>query len=400
MSSEKNFGRALKQRYNSFFKFMERKEVYEYDAFISHAVEDKIPIANELCARLEGAGFRIWYSGQELRVGNRLAPTIESGLEKSRFGIVVLSPTYVKSKWALREFYSLLAKEKTRGTVILPVLYDITPEELALEDLVMAETFAVPASRGMDYVVRKLTESMTTLHAGSEREASSRRKRNSILLTTAGLLILAVIAAVFLFNSRKDAIPGDATVRRIIESRIQTLTRAAEQDKKMAGLKMPAELDEVIKQYVTFKDIKSYYRNEYHLITGVRQIDHKKNVEAALHLDIDTVSPLNAYTFSLPHILKKEIDEMTTEYFLSDQSPISYEYSLSPVEGTDDYSLNITYKNNIRNAHLILTFPLKGTGKKDQARKHHRLTLYALPPAEVISLSQSGDDWEWKLSSH
>ncbi|NBW34663.1 MAG: TIR domain-containing protein [Cytophagia bacterium] len=61
---------------------------YEYDAFISHAVEDKIPIANELCDRLEKAGLKIWYSGRELNAGDSISTTIGDGLNQSRFGIV------------------------------------------------------------------------------------------------------------------------------------------------------------------------------------------------------------------------------------------------------------------------------------------------------------------------
>ena len=64
---------------------------FKYDAFVSHAVEDKFAVANELCVRLERAGLKIWYSGKELKIGDSLEKTIETGLEQSRYGIVVLS---------------------------------------------------------------------------------------------------------------------------------------------------------------------------------------------------------------------------------------------------------------------------------------------------------------------
>ena len=59
-----------------------RHNKYDYDAFISHAVEDKIPIANELCAKLEAAGLKIWYSGKELGVGDSIEKTIQNGLNR------------------------------------------------------------------------------------------------------------------------------------------------------------------------------------------------------------------------------------------------------------------------------------------------------------------------------
>lgn len=133
-----------------------RQNKYEYDAFISHAVEDKIPIANELCAKLEAAGLKIWYSGKELGIGDSIEKTIEKGLNRSRFGIVVFSPTYLAKNWTIREFYTLLAKEIEEQKVILPVLYNISLDELKNKDLVMADRFAVNADKGIDFVVERL----------------------------------------------------------------------------------------------------------------------------------------------------------------------------------------------------------------------------------------------------
>lgn len=133
-----------------------RQNKYEYDAFISHAVEDKIPIANELCAKLEAAGLKIWYSGKELGVGDSIDKTIQNGLNRSRYGIVIFSPTYLAKNWTIREFYTLLAKEIEEHKVILPVLYNITLDELKNKDLLMADRFAVNADKGMDLVVERL----------------------------------------------------------------------------------------------------------------------------------------------------------------------------------------------------------------------------------------------------
>src|SRR5687768_17452931 len=110
---------------------------YKYDAFISHAVEDKIPIANELCARLEAQGLKIWYSGRELSVGDRITDKIHEGLDQCRFGIVILSSSYISKMWTLREFYTLLVRENKGEKTILPILYDVTPDELAKKDLTM-----------------------------------------------------------------------------------------------------------------------------------------------------------------------------------------------------------------------------------------------------------------------
>lgn len=145
-----------------------RQNRYEYDAFISHAVEDKIPIANELCARLEAAGLKIWYSGKELGVGDSIEKTIEKGLNRSRYGIVIFSPTYLAKNWTIREFYTLLAKEIEEHKVILPVLYNITLDELKNKDLVMADRFAVNADKGLDVVVERLVREIKKSHVAQK----------------------------------------------------------------------------------------------------------------------------------------------------------------------------------------------------------------------------------------
>jgi hypothetical protein len=148
-----------------------RQNKYEYDAFISHAVEDKIPIANELCAKLEMAGLKIWYSGKELGIGDSIEKTIEKGLNRSRYGIVILSPTYLAKNWTIREFYTLLAKEIEEQKVILPVLYNITLDELKNKDLLMADRFAVNAERGIDFVVERLVKEIRKSKAEKVRVA-------------------------------------------------------------------------------------------------------------------------------------------------------------------------------------------------------------------------------------
>src|SRR5687768_15974305 len=150
---------------------MRQQHKYEYDAFISHAVEDKIPIANELCAKLERAGLKIWYSGKELGVGDSIEKTIAKGLNRSRYGIVIFSPTYLAKNWTIREFYTLLAKEIEEQKVILPVLFNITLDELKNKDLLMADRFAVNADRGIDFVVERLMREIRKTQPVKVKEA-------------------------------------------------------------------------------------------------------------------------------------------------------------------------------------------------------------------------------------
>ncbi|HET9487497.1 MAG TPA: toll/interleukin-1 receptor domain-containing protein [Chryseosolibacter sp.] len=173
-----------------------RPNKYEYDAFISHAVEDKMPIANELCAKLEAAGLNIWYSGKELGVGDSIEKTIEKGLNCSRYGIVIFSPTYLAKNWTIREFYTLLAKEIEEHKVILPVLYNVTPDDLKKKDLLMADRFAVNAEKGIDFVVARLV-------AEIQKTTTVKKEKQQWLSKIWFLLVLSLLANIALLS--KDA---------------------------------------------------------------------------------------------------------------------------------------------------------------------------------------------------
>ncbi len=65
-----------------------------YDAFISHASEDKQKFVKPLAKALSRMEYRVWYDEFELRVGDSLRQSIDKGLVNSNFGIVVLSPAF------------------------------------------------------------------------------------------------------------------------------------------------------------------------------------------------------------------------------------------------------------------------------------------------------------------
>src|SRR5689334_16774444 len=129
-----------------------------YDAFLSHAVEDKTSIANDLYARLTAAGVKVWYSGTHLEHGKSIEESIRASITKSKYGIVILSKFFLEGMWTLKEYYTMEQLESEGRIIILPILYGVTPEEIALVDLKMADRFAIPFSKGMDHVVEKLLQ--------------------------------------------------------------------------------------------------------------------------------------------------------------------------------------------------------------------------------------------------
>lgn len=130
-----------------------------YDAFISHASEDKEELVRPLAEKLKAAGFSIWYDEFELSVGDSLRRSIDKGLANSRFGIVVLSPNFFAKNWPQYELDGLVAKEMTGGKVILPLWHKVSKDEVIAQSPTLADKVALnTATYSIDELVEELAK--------------------------------------------------------------------------------------------------------------------------------------------------------------------------------------------------------------------------------------------------
>jgi len=102
----------------------------EYDVFISHASEDKDSVVRPLAHALSNAGLSVWYDEFELRIGDSLRRKIDTGLAKSRFGVVVLSRSFFGKGWTNYELDGLVTRAVSGEQVLLPIWHEITKQEL------------------------------------------------------------------------------------------------------------------------------------------------------------------------------------------------------------------------------------------------------------------------------
>jgi hypothetical protein len=129
---------------------------YEFDAFICHASEDKEEFVRPLAEELRRREVHVWYDEFTLEVGDSLRRSIDRGLAKSKYGIVILSPYFFKKEWAQKELDGLAARE-VRGTkVILPVWHNVNREDIENYSPMLADRVGVSTSKGLKHVVDML----------------------------------------------------------------------------------------------------------------------------------------------------------------------------------------------------------------------------------------------------
>jgi hypothetical protein len=117
-----------------------------YDAFISHATEDK-KFVRPLAETLKENGFRVWYDEFELEIGDSLRESIDKGLVNSRYGIVVISQQFLSKNWTQYELNSLVAKEIDGEKVILPIWHNITKEQILSHSPMLADKVALSSAK-------------------------------------------------------------------------------------------------------------------------------------------------------------------------------------------------------------------------------------------------------------
>lgn len=127
-----------------------------WDVFISHASEDKESVARPLATRLAEAGVQVWLDAHTLTLGDSLRRKIDEGLAGSRYGLLVLSPSFFSKQWPQQELDGLLAREEVQGKVVLPVWHQVTHADVVCRSPILASRLAVSTGDGLERVVTEV----------------------------------------------------------------------------------------------------------------------------------------------------------------------------------------------------------------------------------------------------
>ena len=127
-----------------------------YDFFISHASEDKETFVRPLAQALMDAGCSVWFDETALKPGDSLRTSLDKGMVDSRYGIVVISPNFIKKRWTEYELNGMVSKEMNGHKVIIPVWFNVTKDDVLHYSPTLADKLAIDASRlSLDEVVNQ-----------------------------------------------------------------------------------------------------------------------------------------------------------------------------------------------------------------------------------------------------
>ena len=142
--------------------FEKRSELPDLrDVFLCHAWDDRKGAAKELHDILESKGVTVWFSEKDVLLGSSLLREIDKGLAKSRVGIVLVTPAFLKrikgEGVADKELSALLARD-----LLVPIVHNTTFEELReVSPLLGSRSGLSTIEESMEDVAAKLAELVT-----------------------------------------------------------------------------------------------------------------------------------------------------------------------------------------------------------------------------------------------
>lgn len=138
------------------------------DVFLCHAWDDRKEAAKVLNDLLEAHGVSVWFSEKDVLLGSSILREIDKGLAKSRVGIVLVTPSFLKrvnaEGIADKELSALLARD-----LLVPIVHNTSFEELReVSPLLGSRSGLSTTEESLENVVAKLAELVKVQQSGGQ----------------------------------------------------------------------------------------------------------------------------------------------------------------------------------------------------------------------------------------
>ncbi len=129
-----------------------------YDLFLCHAWDDRRETATELHDLLEAQDVSVWFSERDIILGQPFMREIDKGLAKTRIGLVLITPAFLKriesGGVSEKELSELLARD-----LLIPVAHGVTYDEIrAISPLLGSRNGLSTDEDSMEDIAKKIAE--------------------------------------------------------------------------------------------------------------------------------------------------------------------------------------------------------------------------------------------------
>ncbi|XP_039165807.1 TMV resistance protein N-like [Eucalyptus grandis] len=124
---------------------------FKYDIYLNFRGPDtRYGFADLLYRQLDDARIRVFNDGYDLTPGKEIWPQINGAIERSRISIAIFSRNFASSTFCLKELVQMWECKKINRQTIIPIFYDVYPDDVALRTGLFRDDLSQLEQRGID----------------------------------------------------------------------------------------------------------------------------------------------------------------------------------------------------------------------------------------------------------
>ncbi len=367
------------------------KKLQPYDIFISYVVEDSIWI-ERFVQQLRKEGYRVWYARNELIPGSNVSALIKDGLDSSRYGIAIISKDY-KSHWAYGELFALTSKSDR----FIPILHNITIEEVAIDHPIITEWWAPSTSITIEILVEEIAKRISIkAHFYYWLASKLKALQEKIFILKALLIVILTIAlAALLFHIYLAKRPSTEIIDTAIEQRVSSVenyTQGKFQENLIQQSWKKSDLGEINRIYHRLykKNPVKYNQNIATFFNGLERIKTiiglKNNGIISTTEPIEPPFGLKNYEVYIIELAEKKTTSVL-RYLIINTLPILSKSTNGRVEKAGLYEVDIKYDNPLRLIEVEVYFEM------NQNKKYRYINFFGAKPLETIVFEKRNGLW-------
>ena len=117
------------------------------DVFICHASHDKDVFVRPLARALCDLGVRVWYDEFSIELGDSVSEKIDQGIANARFGIVVISKSFIERSWPNHERRALVIRDVEGDLKMLPIWHGVNKQDVVKLSPLLADKLAIDTQK-------------------------------------------------------------------------------------------------------------------------------------------------------------------------------------------------------------------------------------------------------------
>lgn len=365
----------------------------KYDVFISYAIEDKSAIAEKLAKGLRDKGIDAYYAGYELQVGDEIADQIYSGLEKSRYGIVILSPDYIR-KWPEVERSQFLQRERRENdSLIFPVWHMITYEQVKSMYPELSDRYGLSTTQGVD----NITENIYAAILKRKKKRMMKWLRLFSIIAVFFFLLGVTLNTWYRRHSFATALPSNKVVEFNVLKRMSDFQKQTDNElhKELAQENSQRVYPDILTEtYERFAKVNAHFRNSFSFWNGYDTYDSREKILAA-------GIQVNDGPYDYFHIASPAIWQLTDvfetghdpsvncSFILQNQAQVGYHIDTIFFSGSRAHA-RVTYSNYMRTVRCKYNY----NSLRENFRKQEvKMTGFKPTEEYVFQVNRTKSDW-------